>query len=407
MILKIAWRNIWRNKLRSLVVIVSIMLGIWAGIFMMALSFGMNDSRAKSQINSFISDLQIHNNEFKIDYLPKYSIDSLEYVESLLQQNPDVKAYSKRIVIKEAVLNDAHEQGAVSIIGVDPEDEKKVTDIHSLITDGEYFSSTVKSNQILIGEKLAKKLKKEIGNKIVISFLDYDGNITPTKFKIVGIFKTINSMFDEANVYVLNKDIGKLLGSEGKYQEIAINTENKNIAKSVEDAIKPKMPASDKLEYWGEISPDLAYADEMMAQTLYIFMGIIMIALMFGIINTMLMAVLERKHELGMLMAVGMNRKRVFAMIMIETTFLALLGGPLGILLADLAVSYYANVGIDLSAVAEGMNSFGMSSVVYPIIEKSYYLGITVMVIITALISALFPARRALKLNPVDAVRSI
>lgn len=407
MILKIAWRNIWRNKLRSMVVIVSIMLGIWAGVFMMALSFGMNDSRAKSQIESFISDAQIHHKEYNVDYLPKYYIDSLEYVESLLQDNDKIIAYSKRILIKEAMLVSAKLQQGLSIIGVDPEVEETVTNIHSLVRDGEYFSLTIKGKQILIGEKLAKKLHSEVGDKIVIRYQDFSGNIIQTKFKIVGIFKTLNSKFDGANVYVKNSDLEKIIGETGKYQEIALVTKDKSEAKGIEDELQPKMPSSNKVEYWGEISPDLAYADEMMAQSLYIFMGIIMIALMFGIINTMLMAVLERKRELGMLMAVGMNRKRVFAMIMFETTFLALLGGPLGIVLSDLTVNYYAGVGIDLSSVGEGMNSFGMASIVYPMIDKGYYIGISIMVVVTALISALFPARRALKLNPVDAVRSL
>jgi len=151
----------------------------------------------------------------------------------------------------------------------------------------------------------------------------------------------------------------------------------------------------------------LAYADEMMGQTVYIFMSIIMIALLFGIINTMLMAVLERKRELGMLMSIGMNKTKLFTMIVTETVLLAIIGGPLGVLLAYASVHYFGAVGIDISIVGEGMKSFGMDSMLYPMIENKYYPQIAIMVIITAIFAALFPARRALSLKPAEAVRSL
>ena len=406
MIFKIAWRNIWRNKLRSWVVIVSIILGIWAGIFMMALSFGMNDSRAKSQIESFISDIQIHHKEYNIDYKLKYTIPSLEEVENVLKSQSDIIHYCKRVLVKEAMLVSAKANQGLTIIGVTPNEEKEVTDIYTKITKGEYFPD-IKGKGILIGEKLAQKLQADVKSKVVIRYQDVEGNIIQTKFKVVGIFKTSNSMFDKSSVFVRNSDLEKTLNISKQFHEIAIVTSDKSTAKITKEIIESGLSSENEVQYWGEISPDLAYADEMMGQTLYIFMGIIMIALLFGIINTMLMAVLERKRELGMLMAIGMNKKRLFLMIMLETMMLALLGGPLGILLADFSVSYFGSAGIDISSVGEGMSSFGMESVIYPIIETSYYPGITLMVLITAFIGALFPARRALKLKPADSIRSL
>ena len=405
-IVKIAWRNIWRNRLRSWVVIMSIILGIWAGVFMVALSFGMNESRAKSQINSFISDMQIHHKEYKVDYKLKYTIPDVQQIEEQLNKNLKVKAYSKRLLVKEAMLVSSKINQGLSIIGVDPEKEKKVTDLHAKLIKGEYFPE-IKGKAVLIGKKLADKLKADIKSKVIVRYQDVDGNIIQTKFKVVGIFETSNSNFDESSIYVRNKNLAKLVNLKDQYHEIAVRTTNKIEAKGLEDELQPQFSGDTKVEYWGEVSPDLAYADEMMGQTLYIFMGIIMIALLFGIVNTMLMAVLERKRELGMLMSIGMNKVKIFLMIVTETIMLAIVGGPLGILLAYLSVYYFGKTGIDISIVGEGMKSFGMDTMLYPTIENQYYPQIAVMVIITAIIAAIFPARKALKLKPAEAVRSL
>ena len=119
------------------------------------------------------------------------------------------------------------------------------------------------------------------------------------------------------------------------------------------------------------------------------------------------MAVLERKRELGMLMSVGMNKSKVFVMIVVETVFISLVGGPLGVLLGFLTVTHFGSAGIDLSAFAKGLEEFGMSSTIYPYLDSAFYINVTVMVIIAAILSSIYPAIKALKLKPAEAVRAI
>ena len=162
-----------------------------------------------------------------------------------------------------------------------------------------------------------------------------------------------------------------------------------------------------RIQNWKEISPDLAYADEIMSQMLYIIIGIIMLALSFGIINTMLMAVLERRKELGMLMCVGMSKTKVFTMIIVETFYLALLGGPLGILFAYYSVWQGSKSGLDLAAFSDGLASYGINSVIYPVLPSSFYWGTALIVFAMSLLAAIYPARQALKLNPAETLRTI
>jgi len=130
-----------------------------------------------------------------------------------------------------------------------------------------------------------------------------------------------------------------------------------------------------------------------------------MMALLFGIINNMLMAILERRRELGMLMAVGMNKRKLFSMILIETLMLGFVGGPIGIVLGDLSTRLMMQIGIDLTSKKDGLAELGVQSIIYPEIVPEYYIIIAIMVVTTALIASILPAVRALKLNPVQAIR--
>ncbi|MEO1450144.1 MAG: FtsX-like permease family protein, partial [Bacteroidota bacterium] len=145
-----------------------------------------------------------------------------------------------------------------------------------------------------------------------------------------------------------------------------------------------------------------------MDQFMWIFVGIIVLALTFSIINTMLMAVLERTHELGMLMAVGMNKARVFGMIMLETIFLSMVGVPIGLIAAWGSITWLSGVGrgLDLSAFSEGLSEFGMSSVIQPQLDSHFYWQVMLLVAIASILAAVYPALRALKLKPVEAIRS-
>ncbi|WP_422081317.1 ABC transporter permease [Ulvibacterium sp.] len=397
----IAWRNVWRNKLRSGVVIASIVVGIWAGLFIMAVTTGLNDQRLKSSIDTYLSHIQIHSPEFQVDFDKKDTITGSRAILDKVDTMRHVSAYSKRLVLQ-GMASTAHGNYGVKIMGIYPKEEKKVTNVSEKLVQGTYLDK-LKRNPIIIGEKLAHKLDAKVNSKVVLNFLDAGNNTIATSFRVEGIFKTVNSSFDEANVFVKYNDLAPLVDLSGKYHEIAILCDNINRTIPV----KSRIPTNNLVETWDELAPELGYTQKTMNNFLYIFMGIILLALTFGIVNTMLMAVLERKRELGMLLSVGMDRRKVFAMIMLETLFLSLVAAPLGVLLSIWGIEYFGIHGIDLSTVGKGLESFGMDSRVYTKLPTVLYLNITLMTLVVALIAAVIPARRALKMNPAEAVKAI
>ena len=400
-LIKIAWRNIWRNKLRSSVVILSIILGIWAGLFIMAMTLGLNEQRINGAIDTYLSHIQIHHPGYLDDPNIKSTLSEVDKLEQVAGSIPEIKAYGKRILAT-GMANSAGGAYGVQIIGINPVNERILTSIHQQLTEGSYFQK-YKKNPVIIGKKLADKLHLKVRSKLVASIQNINNDIITSSFRVEGIYQTNNSVFDESSIFVREGDLRKITGLMEGYHEVAIRCKSIDQTDAVLDRLHREI-TRDKVEGWKDIAPELGYAQEMMSSMIYLFMGIVLLALAFSIINTMLMAVLERKKELGMLMAIGMNKWRIFSMITLETLFIAMIATPIGMLLSWGVIAYFQRHGIDLSMVAEGLSSLGVGSKIYTFLPTKEYWIITLMTLVVAFLSSLFPARRALKLRPTEAI---
>jgi len=385
-------------------VILSVVFGILGGIIMIAMSYGLNEERMNNAVETYLSHVQIHNNLFREDYNIKHTINNLDNLEKSLNEDERVVSYTKRIILN-GMLSNSNGSYGIQIKGVNPETEKKVTNTHEKLIEGEYFNSK-RDNTILVGKKLADKLNLNLKSKVVITFQDEFNELTSLLYRVEGIFKSGNSRYDESNVFVKNLSITKNLPSFTGIHEIPILLTDIELRSSVKkDLIQ--LSQNNIVETWDDISKDLAYANEMLAAVLYIFMMIILIGLSFGIVNTMLMAILERKKEIGMLMSIGMNRYKIFLMICFETTFLSMIALPFGIISSYLIVEYYSVVGIDLSIVEAGLENFGVGTRLYLKVPQEQYVIVSIMVFMISIISSIFPSLRALKINPVEATKTI
>jgi putative ABC transport system permease protein len=404
MIWFVAWRNVWRNKLRSLVVILAVALGLFGVLFMIALSNGMVRQKIDASISNEISHIQIHLPEFLQDQSLAFSMDSVSRMEDEISSMTGVLAVTSRLKAL-AMASTASNGAGVMINAIDPDREKAVTKIHQSLIEGDYFGKTGKSAPVLISKKLASKLKAKIGSKIVITIQHTSGELAYGLFRVSGIYKTANAIFDEPNIFITKADLVALTGYDpSKATEIAVLLSNVDQTDLITNELRAKFPSLSVLP-WKEIEPILLAMSSMIDQMSYFLLIIILFAMAFGIINTMMMAVLERTREIGMLMAVGMNRKKVFIMIMLETIFLALVGTFFGILLSAATIQYTGLHGLNFAAWAEGYESWGFSALVYPTLYLDFYIGMTLLVIITAIISSIYPARKALRFNPAAAIR--
>ena len=322
----------------------------------------------------------------------------------MIKNDNRVVSYSKRIILN-GMLSNSNGSYGIQVKGVDPEQEKMVTNTYEKIIEGEYFNSK-RDNTILVGKKLADRLNLKLKSKVVITFQDENYDLTSLLFRVEGIFRSGNSRYDESNVFVRNNNIKKNLPTFSGYHELPILLTDINLRNEVKKRFS-KISEENIVEGWDDISKELAYANEMLAAVLYIFMMIILSGLSFGIVNTMLMAILGEKKEIGMLMSIGMNRYKIFMMISFETIFLSLIALPIGLFSSFLIVEYYSVVGIDLSIVEAGLENFGVGTrFIFKVPNQEYFI-VSLMVFIISLISSIFPSIRALKINPVEATKTI
>jgi ABC-type lipoprotein release transport system permease subunit len=473
MIWSISWKNVWRNKIRSLVVIVAATLGIICGVLVVGIMEGWVEQRLHDAIYNEVSHVQIHNTGFlkneEIDLTVQYTSE----IFSVLNQISGLRGWVSRTKIV-AMANTPWANSGVFIYGIDPEKEKRVSEIYKKIVRGagEYLDKN-KPGEILISDKTAEMLKlkqycltpavserlrkagvpdrtlskldsirdqrfrsprdfrealkyllsrKELdrfGREIMDSALDYrirnkiqltlsDRHGTPVQgtFRVCGIFRTTNTGFDQSSVFVNARELADLYGGpDVLIHEIAILAEDVDNA----DSIRQKLAGITRLNTvntWKELAPDAAMMNDFMIIYYFIFIGIVMFALAFGIINTMMMTILERTRELGMLMAIGMNRRKLFSMIMLETIFLTAVGAAAGMLAGWLLVASLGRTGVHFASWGEGFEAIGFAATVYPVITPSFFIFISVMVIATAIISSVWPARKALKLDPAEAIRT-
>ena len=405
MILSVAWRNVWRNKTRSIIMITSIALGLVVGVFYMAFMQGMVDARIESATKSELAHIQIHAPHFLDNNETTLVINDAKQLTSEIQKTSGVKAVSYRLVAEPFVMA-AHGTGGGRLVGVVPEMEKQVTDIAEHLIDGTYLEKSGRMPPVVIGEKLAKNLNLKVGSKINIQLVDLNGDLSSKGFRVGGIYKTSNTGFDEVYLFVNYDELQAQLGTATDVaHEIAILADGGDQADLLKPAIE-KLAAGQEVKTWKELSPEMSLLTDSMDQYMYVFILIILLGLCFGIINTMLMAVLERTKEIGMLMAIGMNKRRIFSMIILESVMLTLTGGIFGIGLGALVTKFFETTPINLSMFSEGLESYGYAAVVYTSLKPEMLVIIAILVIITGLLSAIYPARKALKLNPAEATRT-
>ena len=402
MIIKMAWRNIWRNKMRSIVIMLSIAIGLFAGVAILALYKGMMKSRVRTTIDTEVGHLQLHDTSLKKDYDSKYIIQNGKSVLRTLHTIPAIKLVAARTLLIGMLATTTGSAG-VMINGVVPQQEYLISGLDKKLDTGHLFSG--RKNEILLGKKLAAKMKLHVGAKLVLTFADTSGNIISGAFRVAGIYESMNMRLDEKNVYAKMEDINELLMIGDAFHEIAMILQQDELLLSVQQQLEQQFPDA-LIENWKQIAPETELMVNTTNQLSYIIMVIIMLALAFGIINTMLMAILERTREIGMMVALGTAKKIIFWLVLTETCMLTLGGMPFGLIISWLASTYYTKHGLDLSGMGkEMMSSFGYNTMVYPEFPTDKLPGVLLIILLTALVSCVFPSVKALRLKPVDALR--
>lgn len=401
MLVKLAWRNLWRNKLRTSIMLSAMVFGLMGVVSMMGFMTGMYGSMIDNAIAWQTSHIQVHNTRYLTNPDINSTIVDSKKLNALLEQLPQVKAWSARFVA-DGMVASARSARGVRINGIDLESEASVTPLATSIKQGEWLSLEGR-NPVLVSSKTAERLRLRVGSKVVLTFTNASGDVTGAAFRVRGIFKTPSSGFDEANVFVRRGDLMTLAGIKGSH-EIAILLDDDDAAFSLRQALQTQVAEQNTVRDWQQVQPMLASIIKQMGPSNAIMLGIFVLALGFGIVNIMLMSVFERTREFGVLMAVGMQKHRIFLLIMLETAWLGITGALLGLLSSLGLMQLLQHTGVPLGKVAEGLGAFGVDTTLYPEVSVTDYQMIFITVVAASILAALYPARQILKQRPVDAM---
>jgi len=404
---KMAWRNIWRNPRRSVLTISAIAFASLLLVFMLSWQFGSYTTMINASVKIQTGHLQVQTKKFKEKRDIRLVVNDPSAVGAILERTPAVADFTFRTSTFSLLSSTQRTYGAV-VIGIDPAREARVSTIASLIRQGNYLAEG-DGAQALVGKLLAKNLRVGVGDELVVLGQARTGSVAAGVLKVKGIFSSGQNEFDRSAIHVpLNyfQDVYEMDGTVHEVVVLADVLEHvPQIKKAVSDSIK-EIDGGAHLTVldWTELMPGLIQAIQIDLFSGFIFYIILIVVVAFSILNTFLMAVFERTREFGVLLALGTAPGRLVKLLLIESFGTTLLGVVFGIIAGSLITWYFQVHGIIISGASEIMGHYGLPEKMYPQLSVlSISVGAGIVLVIT-LLTALYPAFKARRLHPVQAM---
>jgi putative ABC transport system permease protein len=405
-VLRLAWRNVWRNGRRSLINVAAMGFGLAAIIFGQSIMRSLQYQLVEKATGSFTGHVRIQRSDVDEPKFPedKFMADP-EPAAKLMAADPRVLAWGRRIQITGLVSSPKASLGAL-ICGVEPDSERRVTDMAGYIKEGTYLKAGEKG--IVMGKKIASRLDVRLGEKVVLMAQSADGSMGAEVFRIAGISETGSEAFDGQMVWIPLGAMQEMLGRPGQANQLAAKLKDLNQADAVAADFNAKLgPGNIRSLTWKSIDKEImgiqAFQDGLLTIVLFVVFAIVAL----GILNTQLMSLFERVREFGVLMAIGARPRWIVRLVLIESALLGLVGTTLGIILGAALVAHYGHRGLDLP-VGDAFKYFlPFPSVIYLRPAWGPHVFACATVFIVTLLATLPPALRAGRLKPAEALRHV
>ena len=401
---RLAWRNLWRNHRRTIIMLSAIGVGVWAMIFMTALTRGMVDQMIVDSLGVLPGHVQMHHPDFRDDpsVYNRILIPDAELKSKF--DDAGFKAWASRVRVP-AVISSERESRGVTMLGVDPDAERQTSFFDYDEVDGRFLADE-NDQGIVIGRRLAETLETGIGKRVVLMSQDPDNDIADRGFRIIGLYSANTKAVEEAYAFVGRSTAQKLLNIGATTTEVVFWGDDYRNVEATFNAVSSAVDAGVSVRRWYEVDTYLGTMMGVMDGFVLIWIIVIFLALSFGLVNTLVMAVFERVREIGLMLALGMKPGSILVQILIESMLLLTLGLVVGNTLAWATVIPLQD-GIDISIVADGLEMWGVSTVLYPKLHANDMILATSVVLVLGLLASLAPAWRASRYKPVEAITKV
>ncbi len=405
-IVKIAWASLRRRTTRSLMVVTMICLSLWGLFLMEGIYDGMTEQMIANAIRSDSGHVSLFGQGYRLDASLDNRIKGSDTakLEKFLDSDPRISSWVKRLK-QQGLVATAHYSRNTVISGVNLRREKGHGRLEDYLVQGEYgFGRQAKG--AIIGFKLAEKLKVSIGGKIILTAQDLHSEVTATALRVTGIIKTNNLRLDETTVFMDIAAARKFLGVEHGVTQVAVMLRDNQQTAGFQAGLRQAFSRLEVLR-WDEMYPALLQSRVIMnGFSLVVSLMIFGIA-GIGILGVMLVSVLERVREFGIMLAIGTGFGRLRAIIMTESLLMGVTGFLAGAFCGWLSLLYFKIYGLDLTVFSAAFNEFGMDAVTHAIIRPDYFVNAFVSIIFAVLVSMFFSLRILRKSKPIEVINEI
>lgn len=403
--LKLAWKNIWRNKRRTVITWASIFFAVILSSLMMSVKEGVYDNMIASSAGDYSGYAQIHAADYFEEKTIDYCFEPSEELISQIEGNELVRDYIPRIESFALAASEELTKGSL-VVGIDPEKEARINGFDSRVYEGEFLSEDSKG--VLVGEGLAKYLKLGLGDTIVLLSQGYQGVTAAGKYHIQGLVRFGSPELSKQVIFLPLREAQLLYGAYGMVNNLILDVEDGESGVEAAAALRSVLSEEYEVMDWIELNPELVNMMETDRVEGYVFMFIMYLVIGFGIFGTMLMMIAERRHEFGVLVAIGMRRYKLAFLVWMEVVLISIVGAFLGIFGA-LPISIYYNLNpIDLGGgeMAQMYEDYGLEAVLQFSVDPMVFLNQAIVIAIMSSLIALYPFGRILRINSIEEMRS-
>jgi ABC-type lipoprotein release transport system permease subunit len=419
----LAWRNLWRNARRTSITFAAISVGVWSMIVLAALMQAWGASAFDAAVRNLTGHGQIHAPQYLDDPTVDHRFNAGAAPLRAVLNGPAVRAWAARVRVP-AIVQTARENAPVTLVGIDAEAERGLSFIPDAVVEGRYLTADTArdspasdsvgsdspaggspasdSNGILLGRKLAERLRTGVGKRVVILSQAATGEIAERGFRVIGIFAAEQQRTETEFAFVTRPSAQAMLGIGDAVSEIAFVLGDVEQLANVIGELKQAAPGLDVVS-WSELEPFTQAILDISDGTIALWTVIMFVLVALGLVNTLLMAVLERTREFGLLQALGLRPRLLLLQVLLESAFLVGLGVIAGVV-GGIATLLAFHGGLDLSALAEGGAEFGIGRILYPHIDIALSMVIAAFVWLMGIVTSLYPAWRASRDVPVAAI---
>lgn len=396
---RLGWRNVWRHARRNLMLMAAIVVCVGTLIVGDALMRGMATGMEKNAIEQLTGHLKVLEPEYRDDPSVKHAFEPPSDVEEVFAGS-DVHAWTERVGVP-AVLQSERETRGVDLYGVDPADELRMSFLQDAEFQGHWLASR-EDHGVVIGEDLARDLETGLGRRIVLMTERAGGGTAEWGAKVVGVFSSTSAGADEFFAFTGRDALQKKIGVD-EVTELSILLSDPRHLETERERLQTEVPAGLQVATWIMLKPLIAALAQFSKSTIAVLTAIFVTALAFGLLNTLITAVLERTLELGLLQALGMRRSWIVVQVMIESGVIIVVGLAIGLGVGRL-VLWWLRDGIDMSAFGEGMKMMGGGNRIVPVLTGDDVTIVVASVLILGFLGALYPAWRAVRIEPLEAL---